>query len=137
MVRSEKLQGKEPSFPSDRRPLRVTGGRRDGRIRDALPAIVLLAAGLSALVIANLWPLGDSRQYIVVTAPGSPLAHSFSVVAMAGGGVIEAGRFSNIVIAASTRPDFPQTLRKAGAWFVLSPGRLRGCFEGGTQGGGA
>ncbi len=134
MFRSEKTRGEEKILPSSRRHPRTINGRGQKRIRNALPALLLLAVGLSGLVIASLWPSSDSRQYIVVTTPGSTLAQSFSVVAMAGGGVIEVGRFPNIIIAASTRSDFPQSLRKAGAWLILSPGRLRGCFETGMAG---
>lgn len=107
---------------------RLAKPERDGSgLRDLLPACGLLVAGLLALVMATLLRDGVPGQYVVITAPGSSTRDAIETVAAADGSLIGTGGFSNIVIAASDRADFAETLRHSGAWFVFQAPRFLGC----------
>lgn len=96
--------------------------------RTIAPPLALLIFGISGLSAASLFSAPANGQYIIITAPGSSLADTFSVVQAAQGGIIRAGRHSNMVIAASSSPDFAHAARRAGAWLVINPTRLSGCY---------
>ncbi|MPT46979.1 MAG: hypothetical protein E2598_00980 [Sphingobium sp.] len=97
-------------------------------MRDVLPALFLLMIGIFGLAAATLFSVPTGPQYVVITAPGSSLAETISVIAHAQGGIVSTGRYSNIVVAASDRPDFVQSLRRAGAWLVVNPTQISGCY---------
>ncbi|MET0238257.1 MAG: hypothetical protein ABW184_00015 [Sphingobium sp.] len=103
-------------------------------LRDFLPAILMLTVGLAGLAVANMWPGAGSRQYLVIAAPGSSFGQTVNIVRASDGGIVESGRFSNIVIASSVRPDFVDALRRAGAWLVLAAPSLKGCGSALTKG---
>jgi hypothetical protein len=106
-------------------------GRHDGRCgRSApwLPAALLLGVGIVALGAASLWPAGAATAWVVVAPPGKRLADMVNIVATADGRLIQPGRFANIVIAGSPRPDFPAALRRAGAWIAIPAPVDSGCL---------
>lgn len=111
------------------RPSRGTpeAGETAGPLSGMLPAILLLLAGLVALLLASALTDGVDGQFVVIAPPGRSLPEIFTLVSQAQGAVVETGGFGNIVIAASTAPDFAPALREAGAWFVFAAPRLLGC----------
>lgn len=111
----------------------ATGRRRGGRLFVYLPAALLLFAGLTGLGTASLLDGQDSGWYLVIAAPGSTRAQTINLVSAADGRLVQAGRFSNIVIAGSDRPDFPAALRKAGAWLAIAAPPGGGCLDPSTR----
>ncbi|SEI67439.1 hypothetical protein SAMN05518849_101515 [Sphingobium sp. AP50] len=110
--------------------LQRSGG---GRLFVYLPAALLLFAGLTGLGAASLYGGPDSGWYLVIAAPGSTRAQTINLVSAANGRLVQAGRFSNIVIAGSDRPDFPAALRKAGAWLAVAAPPGGGCLDPSTR----
>ncbi|MFC3442812.1 hypothetical protein ACFOKF_16685 [Sphingobium rhizovicinum] len=98
-----------------------------------IPALLLLGVGLCGLGAASLLDGRQSGWYLVIAAPGSTLANTINLVSAADGRLVQKGRFSNIVIAGSTRPDFPAALRKAGAWLAVAAPSRGGCFDSSQQ----
>lgn len=96
-----------------------------------LPAALLLATGLAALMFVSVSASGRAGQYLVVLPPGSGAGETLSVVAAADGALVEPGRFGNIAFAGSPDPGFGRTARAAGAWIVVPSPLLAGC--GGTR----
>lgn len=97
------------------------------RLSDGWPAVVLLLAGLAGLGAAWMTTGATSGQYLVIAPPGSTLADTITMVRVADGGFVEAGRYRNIIIAGSSRPDFPVAMRRAGAWLVVATPQRGGC----------
>jgi hypothetical protein len=97
------------------------------------PAGMLCAAGIAGLGAASLLAAtpgaGDAGRWLVVAAPGTRLATMVNIVAAADGRLVQPGRLSNIVIAASARPDFPAALSRAGAWIAIPAPALGGCLD--------
>lgn len=102
--------------------------REDGRLRDLVPAAGMLVAGLLALLVAFLFSAEDRGQYVVVASPWATPGETVRKITAAGGGLMDMGGFSNIVLAASTDPDFAPAMRADGAWLVIPLPRLTGCF---------
>ncbi|WP_291976857.1 hypothetical protein [Chelatococcus sp.] len=88
------------------------------------------------MLVASLARSSANGQYVVVAAPWADLSQTINVIAAADGGLLEIGGLSNIVIAASTRADFPASVRAAGAWLVFPSPRLAGCFSAQAEGAG-
>ena len=101
---------------------------RRARLRTVLPAALLLLAGLCALVAASLTGVRGPGTYAVVAPPGSRLADAVEIIRAADGRLVRPGRFANIAIARSARPDFAQALRRAGAWAVIDATGQGGCL---------
>jgi hypothetical protein len=99
-----------------------------GRFRTVVPAALLLLAGLCALVAASLSGAGGPGTYAVVAPPGSRLGDAIAIIRAADGRLVQPGRFANIAIARSARPDFAQALRRAGAWAVIDAAGQGGCL---------
>ncbi|WP_235037796.1 MULTISPECIES: hypothetical protein [unclassified Novosphingobium] len=121
---------------SDLPPLAPAGARRkaDPGIRtersgiaDFLPAALLLLLGLGGLGVAWVTTGQPSSQYLVMAPPGSTLARTVHLVRAADGGLAAKALFSNLVIADSTRADFPAAARKAGAWLAVPVPARAGC----------
>jgi len=113
--------------------------RREARragLRDLLPAIFLMLAGLSGLVLANIAdpgaPGSAREQVLVIGRPGSSRAQMIALVIAARGRIAGFGGFANVVIGAAADsslpdPDFKAALRFHGALVaVTSPVRF-GC----------
>ncbi|WP_375194346.1 hypothetical protein [Sphingobium sp.] len=93
------------------------------------PAALLLLAGLTGLSAAWIMSGSGSGRYLVIASPGASRAQTIDLVRSAEGGLIGMGRFSNMIIAGSNRPNFAAALRKAGAWAVIAMPVRRGCGE--------
>lgn len=102
--------------------------RRGATLRDLVPAAMLLALGLTALLGASLSGDGRNGQYVVIGAPWSSQSRMIRVIRGADGGLAALGGFANVAIASSSRSDFAQRARQGGAWLVLPSPRLAGCF---------
>lgn len=114
-------------------PMEQRGARAPSGLKPYLPAFCLLIIGIVGLSIAALSDAGANGRYIVIAAPGATLADTINLVRDADGRIVQAGRFRNIVIAGSDRPDFPTALRHAGAWLAIAaPGRA-GCLDPSSQ----
>jgi hypothetical protein len=81
------------------------------------------------LALAGMTTQPNSGQYLVIASPGSNLADTINIVQAAGGGLIEKGRLSNIVIAGSTHADFASAVRRTGAWLAVAAPSRGGCFS--------
>lgn len=114
-------------FPSNTAsPLRESGAGGAGKA--LAPAALLLIAGLGALAWASTAGGGGTGSYAVIAPPGSTLADGINIVRAADGRLVQPGRFANIVIARSDRADFPDALRRAGAWAVIDAPSPGGCL---------
>lgn len=98
------------------------------RLRAVLPAALLLLGGLAALTVASLSSAGAQDTYAVVGPPGSRLADAIEIIRIADGRLVQRGRFANVAIARSSRPDFAQALQRAGAWAVIAAPAQGGCL---------
>lgn len=107
--------------------LKATGPARAWNTGELAPALLLLALLLAGLAFATLAPGGRGGQYAVIAPPWFGAGQTFSLVALAGGRIADAGGPGNIVIAQSADPDFIASLYRAGAWLVVDPVSLRGC----------
>lgn len=93
-----------------------------------LPAMLLLLGGLAALTVASVSSAAEQDTYAVVGPPGSRLADAIDIIRIADGRLVQRGRFANVAIARSSRPDFAQALRRAGAWAVIAAPTQGGCL---------
>jgi hypothetical protein len=72
----------------------------------------------------------DARNGVaVVFAPWVGEAQAMSLVAESGGALVRTGAFSFITVAIPKAPDFAARVRSAGAWILLDPQFLDGCFS--------
>jgi len=97
------------------------------RLRDLLPAAVLLACGLVALSAASIWSEATDDKFVVVAPPGWSLGRTIALVRAGDGRLVRTGNFANVVFASSSDPRFAARLRAAGAWLVESAPLAPGC----------
>lgn len=83
------------------------------------PALGLLAACLAGLAIMTIAPSRAENAYAVVAPPWTSNARTIAIIDAAGGTLVGAGGFSNVLVARSDNPLFLDALRHAGAWLVL------------------
>jgi hypothetical protein len=109
--------------------MRLPGARTNGHEwRDLLPAAALLIVSTAAIVATALSPSGDRGQYAVVAPPWYTIGQTVELIVAAGGDLIDFGDLTNVVIVHSDRPAFVWALYRAGAWLVIDPVGVRGCF---------
>jgi hypothetical protein len=101
---------------------------RNADVRQLTPALLLMVFGLAGLATASLMGVAPDGRYVVIAPPWSSVENTMSLIGAADGGVLEPGRFPNIMIAASERSDFPGRARAHGAWLVVRPPLAAGCF---------
>jgi hypothetical protein len=97
------------------------------RFRHFLPALVLLFVSVGGFGLLSALPRKNERQLAVLFPPRVTIETAASLVASAGGDLVDSSRFSNLVIATSDRPGFAHALYKVGAWLVMDPVVARGC----------
>lgn len=98
-----------------------------------LPAGLLLVAGLIALLIASILDGRPDGAYLVIAPSGATLAETINLVRAADGRLVQAGRFPNMVVAGSDRPDFAAAARRAGAWLAIAAPYDSGCVTPSSQ----
>lgn len=98
---------------------------RAGQVSRRAIALVLLAPLL--ILAIGLWPRAGRAMAVVVSPFGEP-AKAAEVVARAGGVLVAASSFDNLVIARSNEPDFVTKLYADGAWLVFDA--PAGCLPG-------
>lgn len=94
--------------------------------------LLLVTYALATLVIPLLLVAApsDARNGVaVVFAPWVGEAQAMSLVAESGGALVRTGAFSFITVAIPKAPDFAARVRSAGAWILLDPQFLDGCFS--------
>ena len=97
------------------------------RFRHFLPALALLVVSVSGFGLLSVLPRKNERQLAVLFPPRITIETAASLVASAGGELVDSSRFPNLVIASSDTPGFADALYKVGAWLVMDPIIARGC----------
>jgi hypothetical protein len=97
------------------------------RLRHFLPALALLVVSVSGFGLLSVLPQKNERQLAVLFPPRISIEMAASLVASAGGELVDSSRFPNLVIATSDTPGFAHALYKVGAWLVMDPIIARGC----------
>jgi hypothetical protein len=80
-----------------------------------------------------LSPRDPRAPVAVIFAPGTSAGAAFARVAEAGGRVLRAGPFANIVIAVPDDAQFDGRARQHGAWLVADATLVPGCSVAVTQ----
>lgn len=111
------------SAPVRAAPIRIGRTRK----RDWLPAVVLACGGVVALACASLPAPVPGGEVVVITAPGTTFPATLAMVQRAGGALVAPGRFANVIVVRSFRPDFAEALHAQGAWAVIASPSLVGC----------
>lgn len=105
--------------------------------RASLADIGLIAgAALAVFVVTGflvLSPRDPRAPVAVIFAPGTQASAAFAHVAEAGGRVLRAGPFANIVIAVPDDAQFGGRARQHGAWLVADAALVPGCSVAVTQ----
>lgn len=96
--------------------------KRSATLKSALPAVLLLVFGMSALAAPQFLPADSDR--VAVFAPGGS---ALEIVATAGGSAF--GGSATAVYAVSAEPDFVDRLYASGAWLVLRFDGAAGCLQ--------
>lgn len=74
-------------------------------------------------------PSDERNGVAVVFAPWVGEAQAMSLVAESGGALVRTGALSFVTVAIPKAPDFAARVRSAGAWLLLDPQFLDGCFS--------
>jgi hypothetical protein len=98
------------------------------RWRDALPAVGVLSVSVLGILFLASQPTPGEAQIAVFVPPWDTTAEAASIIAAAGGTLVDEGGIPNVFIATSDRSDFPKALYRAGAWFVMNPLGAHGCL---------
>lgn len=109
------------------RCLRQGAARVNGGWKDAAPALILLAVGLFALLVASIMPSGSNNRYTVVAPPWYNSGRTVSLIQAANGQIADLGGRDHVIVAYSKDPSFVRELYQAGAWLVIEPIGRAGC----------
>ncbi|MFZ2103093.1 MAG: hypothetical protein WAU86_21265 [Oricola sp.] len=95
----------------------------------------LLAANLAAavLVIAAIAGVPTGSRVVVVAPPWSTPDRVVSIIANAGGTLVNGGRSPWLAVAEGSSPDFVKQLFSAGALFILNGRLAAACIEGTSE----
>lgn len=96
--------------------------------RSLLPAIALAALSLFALLAHVATPRSDARIVATLVAPGDGIAAAICLADRADARLMAAGTVPGLWLIASDRGNLADRLHAAGAWIVIDPLGLRGCF---------
>jgi hypothetical protein len=97
------------------------------RFRDFIPALALLVLTVLGFGVLSTLPGRGQHQLAVLFPPRVGTVRAATLVAVAGGELVDSSRFANLVIATSLTPGFARALYKAGAWLVMDPIVAHGC----------
>jgi hypothetical protein len=97
------------------------------RLRHFVPALALLILTVLGFAALSALPGRDQHELAVLFPPWVGTVGAATLVAEAGGELVDGSRFPNLVVAASLTPGFAQALYREGAWLVMDPVVARGC----------
>lgn len=98
------------------------------RLRELIPAAMLLIVLLSGLAFALLVPSGKTNQYAIVVTPWSSPRETLAIIQEAEGQLLSMNvSLATIITVYSDRKDFSEALYRAGLWLVFEPGQVEGC----------
>ncbi|MEQ8349530.1 MAG: hypothetical protein RIB84_28095 [Sneathiellaceae bacterium] len=98
-------------------------------MKDVWPALALAAAAIVGLGIMSLSPPADARQVAAVFPPWLSMAERMERVTAARGVAVDEGAWGNVVLVSLPSGTGRGALLRQGAWFVVDPRALRGCFS--------
>jgi len=98
--------------------------------RSLLPAIALAVLSLFALVAHVAAPRADARIVATMLGPDGGIGAAIRLADRADARLMAEGAVPGLWLFASDRGDLAARLHEAGAWIVLDPLGLRGCFPG-------
>jgi hypothetical protein len=98
-------------------------------LRHAIPALLLLCAGLVGSAAVSVVPRADAQVVAVVMRPGSSIVDAAALAERTDAALVRSGMLSNIWILASSRAGLARRLAAAGAWLVLDPVAGGGCLS--------
>lgn len=98
-------------------------------MRDLWPALALAAATIAGLGLLSLSPSADARQVAAVFPPWLSMAERMDMVVAAQGVAVDEGAWGNVVLVSLPSVAARSALLRQGAWFVVDPRALRGCFS--------
>ena len=93
-----------------------------------LVTLVLWIATMLAAPWILATPDAAAGALTAVFKPGSADREMMVAIAQAGGRVVRAGRFHNVLVVYDDAPGFSGRLKAAGAWTVLDTRLASGCF---------
>ena len=98
------------------------------RIRDLLPAAMLVGACIIWLAAATLRPQPGQSQVGVIFPPSLAGTEVLARIADAGGRLVREGAWPFIAVVALDQPETLTRLRDAGALFTVNPLALGSCL---------
>jgi hypothetical protein len=98
------------------------------RAGSAAAIAALLSASLFPVLAAQNLPAERAGTVAAVFPPSAAPERILRAVALADGAIVREGRGRNVIVVRSEAPGLAGRLRQAGAWLVLDPGGLAGCF---------
>lgn len=113
--------------PAGRRVPSSGSPKNAGGLLTYLPAVAMLIASVVVLGGLSLRPPADERQVAAIFEPGAGFASIQTRLAGTGMRLVRNGLFENIVIV-DLGDRSTGKLLEAGAWFVVDPQALGGCF---------
>jgi hypothetical protein len=97
-----------------------------------LPACIVSLAVIGAPLLALTEPVLD-EEAAVLFAPAWSQAEVLAAVSRADQSIVRFGGLANVGIVRLDTADAISALRREGAWLILPPGALGGCFLIGAQ----
>tara|TARA_B100000683_G_scaffold211934_1_gene206751 strand:- start:578 stop:904 length:327 start_codon:yes stop_codon:yes gene_type:complete len=97
-------------------------------MKDLWPAVSLAVVAIIGLGFMTLSPAADARQVAAVFPPWLSMSDRMQRLAAVEAVALDEGAWGNIVLVSAASADDRADLLAAGAWFLLDPRALRGCF---------
>jgi hypothetical protein len=95
-----------------------------------LPALLLLLASALGSAWLELRPTATvGAPVAAIFPPWWNAERSFTAAASAGGAIVRTGTWSNILVVTAADGGLFNRLRAAGAWLLVNPTALDGCFK--------
>ncbi|MFC3230576.1 hypothetical protein ACFOGJ_25230 [Marinibaculum pumilum] len=97
-------------------------------MKDLWPAMTLAALAIVGLGVMTISPAADARQVAAVFPPWFGMSDRMQRLAAVEAVALDEGAWGNIVLVSTATTEDRADLLAAGAWFLLDPRALRGCF---------
>jgi hypothetical protein len=92
------------------------------------PALLLLLASALGIGWIGLRP-AVGAPVAAIFPPWWNAERVFAAAASAGGAIVREGAWPSILVVSAADGDLPHRLREAGAWLLVNPTALDGCFK--------